>query len=128
MAEVGAALVRANPDHFPDDATRIDLLYRTAHRIAVNRTVAGVHFPVDSWLGAIIGRQVGRVLVGLMAGGNRPAQQSFDPNALADRDFLYSDVAAMPASVATGTAIVPDPVMAWLWSDCLAEFTLGGTP
>lgn len=38
------------------------LPYRIAHRIAVNRTVAGVHFPVDSLIGALIGCRLGEDL------------------------------------------------------------------
>ncbi|WP_374299082.1 phosphatase PAP2 family protein [Paracoccus sp. (in: a-proteobacteria)] len=38
-------------------------LYRLACRIAINRTVAGVHFPADSAAGAVLGIQLGRYLM-----------------------------------------------------------------
>lgn len=38
-------------------------LYRLACRIAINRTVAGMHYPVDSAAGAILGIQLGRYLM-----------------------------------------------------------------
>ena len=37
-------------------------LIRVANRIAVNRTIAGVHFPVDSAAGAVIGMTLGTYL------------------------------------------------------------------
>jgi hypothetical protein len=41
---------------------------RQANRIAVNRTVAGVHFPVDSVAGALLGLTLAEYLVNLCAG------------------------------------------------------------
>ena len=38
-------------------------LYRLACRIAINRTVAGMHYPADSAAGAILGIQLGRYLM-----------------------------------------------------------------
>jgi membrane-associated phospholipid phosphatase len=45
------------------------LLYRLAARIADNRTVAGVHYPVDSAHGALLGLGVTLALVGHCLGG-----------------------------------------------------------
>ena len=39
--------------------------FRLAHRIAVNRSVAGVHFPVDSAAGAFLGCAIGQAVLGL---------------------------------------------------------------
>ncbi|WP_353298844.1 vanadium-dependent haloperoxidase [Sulfitobacter pacificus] len=39
--------------------------FRLAHRIAVNRTIAGVHFPVDSAAGATLGVAIGSALIAL---------------------------------------------------------------
>ncbi|MGH1417066.1 MAG: phosphatase PAP2 family protein [Pelagimonas sp.] len=43
---------------YEDDGYWGEMLMRTAARIAVNRTVAGVHFPVDSAAGALLGLTV----------------------------------------------------------------------
>ena len=36
--------------------------FRLAHRIAVNRTVAGVHYPIDSAAGAAMGCMIGEAI------------------------------------------------------------------
>ena len=46
----------------------VNQLMRQANRIAVNRTVAGVHFPVDSVAGALLGLTLAEYLVNLCAG------------------------------------------------------------
>lgn len=125
MATVLAALVRSMPAHFADTEKRIDLLFRQAHRIAVNRTVAGVHFPMDSQAGAILGVQIGRVLVGLMTGKTTlRAVQIHDPNAKPSADFLFNaDVIPMldPADAPT-IATPADPLFGWFWAQAQAEF------
>ena len=42
-----------------DPDGRLSLPFQIAHRIATNRTVAGVHFPIDSMAGALIGCRIG---------------------------------------------------------------------
>lgn len=67
-------------------------LYRLACRIAINRTVAGVHFPADSAAGAVLGIQLGRYLMARGQGGT-VGSASFDGTAFRDgnqpRDFHY---------------------------------------
>jgi hypothetical protein len=48
------------------------MLFRLASRIADNRTVAGVHFPVDSAHGALLGFGTGLVFVAHCLGGGEP--------------------------------------------------------
>ena len=40
-------------------------VFLLAHRIAVNRTIAGVHFPIDSMAGAVLGCGIGEAIVAL---------------------------------------------------------------
>ena len=125
MAEVMTALIRATPGFYPDTETRVDLMFRQAHRIAVNRTVAGVHFPMDSAVGALLGLQIGRGLVGLMTGKTtQRATVGFDPNAAPAADFRYDTFAKSDVDLAPkpGTATPADPLFGWLWAAALAEF------
>ncbi len=55
-----------------DPTKRQILINAQAHRIAVNRTVAGLHYPMDNWAGAVVGHGIGRIIASL-------GQTSVDP-------------------------------------------------
>jgi hypothetical protein len=109
---------------FPDPDGRRLLVRAMAHRIAANRTVAGVHYPIDSWAGAMIGRQVGLMVLALCRGGGLGPALVCDANARAGEDFLFADVAAAlypdPEPAPTG-AIAANPAFGWLWDKACAE-------
>lgn len=99
-----------------------DQLMRLACRIAVNRTVAGVHFPADSAAGAVLGLQLAHYL--LARGGVGPDMRlaSFDGTRFHDatgpRDFHYGIVAEMlactdPAVTLDGAPVRPRLAPQW---------------
>jgi hypothetical protein len=55
----------------------VNQLMRQANRIAVNRTVAGVHFPVDSVAGCLLGLTLAEYLVKLCEGKQDGEEQGF---------------------------------------------------
>ncbi len=73
-------------------------LMRQAARIAINRTVAGVHFPVDSVAGAVLGATLGQYLVNRMSGAANFTASEFDGAKYpGDEDFLWSNLINIPA-------------------------------
>ena len=116
------------------DGGDLSLAYRLAHRIAVNRTVAGVHFPVDSAGGAVLGLALGRSLVALGTGG-RLAGSRFeipagtDPASVGDFDHaqLKTLIAERDAADAAATAAAPVlPLFRRLYQDAAQEWQVPG--
>jgi len=68
VAYVLKALLKLNNT---DHAKAIDQLDRQAARISTNRVVAGVHFPVDSMAGRMLGVALGEYFVGRCTGGQK---------------------------------------------------------
>jgi membrane-associated phospholipid phosphatase len=117
-----------------------------AARIAINRTVAGVHFPIDSAAGAVLGLTLGRYFVRRCKTATAAANftpWSFNgsafPTAAAgqpaplDADFywkdLYDETLPNPHQKTTGYATpgnrysVPmSPILRWLWRAAKAEW------
>jgi hypothetical protein len=55
----------------------IEQLDRQAARIATNRVVAGVHFPIDSMAGRMLGVALGEYFVGRCTGNKRFKRRKF---------------------------------------------------
>ena len=105
-----------------DQATRLAMLRGLAERIAVNRTVAGVHFPVDSWAGAALGTAIGRAVL------RRCGQQVDTPSmsyAAIHSDFtdhaLQTDAAANGLTQGSDYAVSESPIFSWLWDEAMKE-------
>ena len=110
--------------------TRVQL-DRLAARVAVNRTVAGVHYPVDSAAGRLLGTALGeffaarcgvvgdvlcRTFNGTAFHGAQGAVQDFDPRVSLNGGAPYY------AQAAQGTAVVVSPLLQFLWKEAAGEW------
>jgi membrane-associated phospholipid phosphatase len=96
----------ATSGHFHGHPSYLWQLMRLAARIAINRTVAGVHFPIDSVAGALLGLTLGEYFVARARGVAEPLptgsayryRSAFFDGAVAanpdigDRDFRWRDI------------------------------------
>jgi membrane-associated phospholipid phosphatase len=121
MAHALVALLPA-----PEPGTKA-LLLRLAHRIAVNREVAGVHYPIDSFVGRWLGEWVADAAAGVAKGAAVEAlvvdflHSAFrDPvtwDGLSKREFADQTRTGYPGVVtftAHSSALTQDPVLEWL--------------
>jgi membrane-associated phospholipid phosphatase len=115
----------------PGDVLGVEFM-RQAARIAVNRTVAGVHFPVDSVAGQLLGLTLARYFVRRAKGNTGFRAWRFDgeryPGTL-DFDFnnLYNTNTAQQKSayyVDPLPSPPPEgsPILRWLWTEAEKEW------
>lgn len=104
-------------------------LQRLAARIATNRVVAGVHYPVDSAVGRLLGTALGEFLVA-RANGGKTHERGFDA-----RDYVEPNGSALDFSLhqsldhghgysraARPTPVARSPLMDWLWKEAVKEW------
>lgn len=104
-------------------------LQRLAARIAVNRTVAGLHYPVDSAGGRLLGTALGEFLVARARGGSVrlrgfDSTQFTDPGG-APKDFRLGDPLDAGACRKEGPpiALPQADTVGWLWQEALKEWS-----
>ncbi|KKJ78475.1 hypothetical protein WH95_02140 [Kiloniella litopenaei] len=129
VATVFGALLDDTIMSFQQSPSIKELLLSVAERIAVNRTVAGVHFPADSTAGAALGTTLGHYLLQLASGesGDIDAVEFIGNNATGDFDksvIALGDGDSDPV-VKWGTSEVhgePDNLFRWLWLKAKSEW------
>lgn len=119
-------------------------LMRHAERIAINRTVAGVHFPADSAAGMVFGQALADYYIKRFGGTRDVHTRTFRGTAFAG-DFSYQDVLEQskepkaaskakgkkdeaqtpPRSIycsAKSLAIMPSPLLQHVWDEAVKEW------
>ena len=107
-------------------------LQRFAARVAVNRTVAGLHYPVDSAAGRLLGTALGQFFVTRCAGGEivewgfdgrkfhgqKGAPVDFDPRvSMTDGSSGYYE-----HHPNRHWPVTQAPLLGWVWKKALAEW------
>jgi membrane-associated phospholipid phosphatase len=66
--------------------------YRVAQRVAANRTIAGVHYPIDSEAGATLGCVIASAILAVLTGAEKTLQANYTVPAVQDAgDFILTD-------------------------------------
>jgi membrane-associated phospholipid phosphatase len=107
-------------------------LMRQAARVAINRTIAGLHFPVDSAAGQLLGLTLGEYFVSRCTGAGPYGTWQFDGEQYvpaADFDWRQqfdtvadARVAGPFASLLANQPALGSTVLGWLWNKALAEW------
>jgi hypothetical protein len=122
------ALDASDDPKYPTVTEQID---RQAARIATNRVVAGVHFPVDSMAGRMLGISLAEYFVGRCLGSSESPTRTFnagyvDNNPTMDFNPFSPDQGLAEDkfySEATGGEITQSHLMSHLWEKAAAEWT-----
>lgn len=104
---------------------RLATLRGLAERIAVNRTVAGVHYPVDSWAGAALGTLVGQIVLNRAGKAIATTQRHLVATNVDffDLDFRDDAMAVQAGLTNTGCDYTADAssAISWLYAHAVAE-------
>ncbi|TGN67880.1 phosphatase PAP2 family protein [Paracoccus liaowanqingii] len=104
------------------DMLHRQLPFRMAERIATNRTVAGLHWPIDSLAGAVLGVSLGQAVVNHALGRTTTPAHALRAGMGLEDDFSLEELVPY-LSGATSIALSPkdDPILPGLWARARAE-------
>jgi hypothetical protein len=133
-------LIQSLAPQYNDHAYWGNMLMRQASRIATNRTVAGVHFPIDSVAGGLLGLTLADHVHAMCQGGAWSFAKFegpyFDPADDFDWHQLYRPegdrmrkkaqsefgVWASTEKHSPDEEAAPSAILAWLWDKALSEW------
>jgi hypothetical protein len=115
----------------PQGAQYREQLERLAARIAVNRTVAGLHFPVDSAVGRLLGAALADFMVARCTGG-KFQERGFDGRKFHDgkgrvidfdpRVSISDNTSGYYELFSSSAAVAPSPVLQFMWTKAAQEW------
>jgi hypothetical protein len=142
-AHMAALILRRLVNNLYPNQSWGDQLMRQAHRIAVNRTIAGMHFPVDSAAGHALGLTLAEYFIqrcsATVSNNFQPwkfdgtqyfSKDDFDPT----RHFNFGTSKQQQAKSSNGATIFADKIggtttvrksriLGWLWAKAYKEWT-----
>jgi len=125
----------------PPPSTEIDQLDRQSARITTNRVVAGVHFPVDSMAGRMLGVTLGEYFVArctsTTAAPRRFMSRTFNAGIIdgapttefnpfhVDQNLdLPASAGKLYSAVQAPNNLPPSPLLAYVWDKARAEWSI----
>lgn len=105
-----------------------DLLRRAAFRIADNRIVAGLHFPIDNVAGRLVGDALGQYFLALCGAPSAPKAATFAQSAVTvapyDARGTLDDLLYGGPGCTAGAALAVDPLpmLERLWAEAAKEW------
>ncbi len=119
---IATTLALLEHDETPQEALKSQRqVFYLAHRIAVNRTVAGVHYPVDSGSGAALGCAIG-CAVAAMATGEKAQMFTSSETDQASFDFTREKMKTICASQDVALKDCDHSALTRLWEEARDEW------
>jgi hypothetical protein len=139
-----ALLKDTNLEPYRSDPTWGEEIMLLASRVAINRTIAGVHYPIDSAAGCVLGLTLGAYLVARCAASGTYTPWQFDGTAYPlpsagnppprDGDFYWRDLfdtgptggqKPTPYAIRLSSTALPadhSPILGKLWAKAREEW------